>query len=218
MRDGHVTWSERTSHFAEAQTWLDDVRSGPCCRGRRTRSERRTITSGSACNAVRAERSPSGPGPPTTAVDAPRSRSSAECDDVPPLRRRPTPAIRADAGCSTIRASSARSPYCWSGLLGGLFWLANRSSEMAPQLLTDVLLYALLAVDLLLLAALVFVLVRNLLKLWVEAAARRAVRPVPRQARGGAAGDDDHPGRARADQRQPDHPRQRGALVQRAGG
>lgn len=54
------------------------------------------------------------------------------------------------------------------GLLAALFWLADRTSEIAPQLLTDVLLHALLAVDLVLLAALFFVLVRNLLKLWVE--------------------------------------------------
>jgi two-component system nitrogen regulation sensor histidine kinase NtrY len=53
-------------------------------------------------------------------------------------------------------------------LLAGLFWLADRTSEIAPPLLTDVLLYALLAVDLALLVALFFVLVRNLLKLWVE--------------------------------------------------
>lgn len=54
------------------------------------------------------------------------------------------------------------------GLMAGLFWLADRTDELAPQFLTDVLLYGLLAVDLLLLAALFFVLVRNLLKLWVE--------------------------------------------------
>lgn len=54
------------------------------------------------------------------------------------------------------------------GLLAALFWLADRTSELAPQFLTDVLLYGLLAVDLVLLAALFFVLVRNLLKLWVE--------------------------------------------------
>ena len=53
-------------------------------------------------------------------------------------------------------------------VLAALFWLADRTSELAPQLLTDVLLYALLAVDLVLLAALAFVLIRNLLKLWVE--------------------------------------------------
>jgi len=53
-------------------------------------------------------------------------------------------------------------------ILVGLFWIANRSSDIPPQLLSDVLLYSLLAVDLALLAALSFVLVRNLLKLWIE--------------------------------------------------
>jgi len=53
-------------------------------------------------------------------------------------------------------------------ILGGLLWVASQTSEIAPQLLTDVLLYALLAVDLALLATLSFVLIRNLLKLWVE--------------------------------------------------
>lgn len=53
-------------------------------------------------------------------------------------------------------------------LLGALFWLTSRSRDIAPQLLTDVLLHALVAVDLLLLAGLSFVLVRNVLKLWVE--------------------------------------------------
>jgi two-component system nitrogen regulation sensor histidine kinase NtrY len=55
-----------------------------------------------------------------------------------------------------------------AGLLVALFWLANRTSDMAPQLLAGALLYALLAVDLVLLAALFFVLVRNVIKLWVE--------------------------------------------------
>jgi two-component system, NtrC family, nitrogen regulation sensor histidine kinase NtrY len=53
-------------------------------------------------------------------------------------------------------------------LLAALFYLANQTSRIAPQLLTDVLLYALLAVDLVLLAALSFVLIRNLLKMWIE--------------------------------------------------
>jgi two-component system, NtrC family, nitrogen regulation sensor histidine kinase NtrY len=53
-------------------------------------------------------------------------------------------------------------------LLVALFWLANRTGDLAPQVLSDALLYGLLAVNLLLLAALFFVLVRNLLKLWVE--------------------------------------------------
>jgi nitrogen fixation/metabolism regulation signal transduction histidine kinase len=54
------------------------------------------------------------------------------------------------------------------GILAGLFWLAGRTSDIAPPLLADVLLYFLLAVDLALLAALCFVLARSLLKLWVE--------------------------------------------------
>jgi len=53
-------------------------------------------------------------------------------------------------------------------LLVGLFWLSNRTNELALPFLADVLLYPLLAVDLMLLAALSFVLARNLLKLWVE--------------------------------------------------
>ena len=62
-------------------------------------------------------------------------------------------------------------------VLAGLFWLANRSTDIAPQILTDVLLYALLAVDLVLLLALGFVLARSLLKLWVE---RRQAAPFAR--------------------------------------
>jgi two-component system nitrogen regulation sensor histidine kinase NtrY len=62
-------------------------------------------------------------------------------------------------------------------LLAGLFWLSDKSSQLALPLLTDVLLYALLAVDLALLCALFFVLARNLLKLWVE---QRQARPFAR--------------------------------------
>jgi two-component system nitrogen regulation sensor histidine kinase NtrY len=53
-------------------------------------------------------------------------------------------------------------------MLVGLFWLSERTTEIALPLLTDVILYALLAVDVALLVALFFVLARNLLKLWVE--------------------------------------------------
>jgi len=53
-------------------------------------------------------------------------------------------------------------------VLAGLFWLSGRTSQIALPILADVLLYPLLAVDLALLAALGFVLARNLLKLWVE--------------------------------------------------
>jgi two-component system nitrogen regulation sensor histidine kinase NtrY len=62
-------------------------------------------------------------------------------------------------------------------VLAGLFWLSDRSSQIALPFLTDVLLYALLAVDLALLSALGFVLARNLLKLWVE---QRQARPFAR--------------------------------------
>lgn len=55
-----------------------------------------------------------------------------------------------------------------AALLAALFWLTRQSREIAPQALTDALLHGLVAVDLVLLAALSFVLVRNLLKLWVE--------------------------------------------------
>src|SRR5437870_4661340 len=56
------------------------------------------------------------------------------------------------------------------GLLAGLGWLSERTGtgEIVSPLLSDVLLYVLYAVDLTILAALVFVLARNLVKVWVE--------------------------------------------------
>jgi two-component system nitrogen regulation sensor histidine kinase NtrY len=53
-------------------------------------------------------------------------------------------------------------------LLIGLSWLSDRTTEIALPVLTDVVLYALLAVDVALLLTLCFVLARSLLKLWVE--------------------------------------------------
>ena len=55
-------------------------------------------------------------------------------------------------------------------VLVGLAWLSERTGtgEIVTPLLSDVLLYVLYAVDLTILAALLFVLARNLLKLWVE--------------------------------------------------
>jgi two-component system nitrogen regulation sensor histidine kinase NtrY len=53
-------------------------------------------------------------------------------------------------------------------LLVALFWLASRTRDLAPDLVTGVLLYAVLAIDLALLAALGFVLARNIFKLWIE--------------------------------------------------
>jgi two-component system nitrogen regulation sensor histidine kinase NtrY len=48
----------------------------------------------------------------------------------------------------------------------GLFWLSGRTKEIEPQIVTDVVLYALLSLDMALVVALVFVLARNLVKLW----------------------------------------------------
>ena len=82
---------------------------------------------------------------------------------------------RADAAPTTARRRPLDSPRLLTvvglllvAILAGLFWLAGRTSDIAPPLLADVLLYFLVAVDLALLAALCFVLARSLLKLWVE--------------------------------------------------
>jgi two-component system nitrogen regulation sensor histidine kinase NtrY len=53
-------------------------------------------------------------------------------------------------------------------VLAALFWLSNQTSEIPLRILNDVVLYAVLAVDLALLVALGFVLARSLVKLWVE--------------------------------------------------
>jgi two-component system nitrogen regulation sensor histidine kinase NtrY len=53
-------------------------------------------------------------------------------------------------------------------LLAALFWLSDQTTELPIAWLTGVPLYALLAVDVSLVATLLFVLARNLIKLWVE--------------------------------------------------
>src|SRR5262245_43183068 len=55
--------------------------------------------------------------------------------------------------------------------------LANRSREMAPDFLSEVVLYALVAADLTMLVGLAFVLARNIVKLLVE---RRRALPFAR--------------------------------------
>jgi two-component system nitrogen regulation sensor histidine kinase NtrY len=94
-------------------------------------------------------------------------RSSTSPDPAGDTRRRwlDNPRVLGPAGLLLV------------GLLTALFWLANRTSEIAAPLLSDVLLYALVAVNLALLTALGFVLARNLLKLWVE---QRAAAPFGR--------------------------------------
>ena len=99
--------------------------------------------------------------------------------------------------------------------LGAILTVASRSSA-SPDFLTEFVLYALSAADLTMLAALVFVLARHVVKLVVE---RRRGRPfaslrgklVALAARhdGGASG-------ARPGGRQRDHPHEHGPLVQRA--
>ena len=61
--------------------------------------------------------------------------------------------------------------------LAGLLALASRSSELAPDFLTEFVLYALSATNLMMLVALVFVLARNIIKLLVE---RRRALPFAR--------------------------------------
>src|SRR5712691_6998085 len=54
------------------------------------------------------------------------------------------------------------------GVLAGLLTLASRSARLAPDFLTEFVLYALSATNLTILVALVFVLARNIVKLLVE--------------------------------------------------
>ena len=61
--------------------------------------------------------------------------------------------------------------------LAGLLALASRSSALAPDFLTEVVLYALSVTNLMMIAALVFVLARNIVKLVVE---RRRALPFSR--------------------------------------
>src|SRR5512146_1829223 len=54
------------------------------------------------------------------------------------------------------------------GVLAGLLTVASRSARLAPDFLTEFVLYALSATNLTILVALVFVLARNIVKLVVE--------------------------------------------------
>ncbi len=76
--------------------------------------------------------------------------------------------------------------------------LADRSTELNPDFLSEVVLYALSAADLTMLVALVFVLARNIVKLVVERRRGPAVLALPRQARARAARPDDRAVGARA--------------------
>ena len=62
-------------------------------------------------------------------------------------------------------------------LLASLFWAATRTEQLRPEFIDNVVLYMLSPVILTMIAALVFVLARNVLKLWVE---RRRALPFAR--------------------------------------
>ena len=64
-----------------------------------------------------------------------------------------------------------------AGLLVALFYAAGRTSHLDPGVFGEPVLYTLYAVDLAMLAAMLFVLARNIIKLWVE---RRQAAPFAR--------------------------------------
>ena len=124
---------------------------------------------------------------------------------LPRLRLLPSRRRRAAAPATAAAAPSSTTPSCillgivaLVGALAGLLALANRSSSLAPDFLAEFVLYALVghqphdpggA--------------RLRARAQHRQAGRRAapgaaVRALPRQARGGAARDDAHPGGARA--------------------
>src|SRR5688572_23267543 len=63
------------------------------------------------------------------------------------------------------------------GGLAGFVWMARRSSDLSPMFLSEVVLYALSAIDVTMLVVLAFVLARNVVKLVVE---RRKALPFAR--------------------------------------
>ena len=94
---------------------------------------------------------------------------------APPPRRRPLP-----DGRKPLRDNTRLlllGVVLLLALLAGLLFLANRSSELAPDFLTEFVLYALSATNLAMLVTLVFVLARNIVKLVVE---RRRALPFAR--------------------------------------
>jgi two-component system nitrogen regulation sensor histidine kinase NtrY len=89
--------------------------------------------------------------------------------EPPPVAARPEPVEGRKRTLDNPRLIGAAA-LLLIALLVGLAWLSERTGtgEIVSPLLSDVLLYVLYAVDLTILAALLFVLARNLLKLWVE--------------------------------------------------
>src|SRR5215218_10927616 len=92
---------------------------------------------------------------------------------LPPNVPRPLPGVAAPAA-SERRPFRDNTKLILAGIvalvaaLAALLSLASRSSEYAPDFLTEFVLYALSATNLMMLVALVFVLARNIIKLVVE--------------------------------------------------
>src|SRR6187399_3321390 len=105
---------------------------------------------------------------PATITSMPPRRSSAPVASPPPPGRRPfrdNPRLILGGIAFLIV------------ILIALVALANRTQSLSPDFLTEFVLYALSAADLTMLAALVFVLARNVIKLIVE---RRKALPFAR--------------------------------------
>jgi two-component system nitrogen regulation sensor histidine kinase NtrY len=102
-----------------------------------------------------------------------------------PLSSASRPAAKSATGIEPARTKPARRPFrddppliiagivILLAVLGGLVWLADRTSTLAPDFLTEVVLFALSATNVTMLVALAFVLARNVIKSLMES--RRGV-------------------------------------------
>ena len=102
-----------------------------------------------------------------------------------PLSSGSRPAAKSATGIEPARPRPARRPFrdnpplilagivILLGVLGALVWLADRTSTLSPDFLTEVVLFALSATNVTMLVALAFVLARNVIKSLMES--RRGV-------------------------------------------
>jgi two-component system, NtrC family, nitrogen regulation sensor histidine kinase NtrY len=105
--------------------------------------------------------------------------------NVKPLSSTSRPAAKSATGIEPARAKPARRPFrddppliiagivILLGVLAALVWLADRTSTLSPDFLTEVVLFALSATNVTMLVALAFVLARNVIKSLMES--RRGV-------------------------------------------
>src|SRR5688500_8604538 len=105
-------------------------------------------------------------------------RDTGPLDDAPELQAAPAVAAAAEPRKAL---DSARFLLILIviliGGLAGFVWMARRSSDLSPMFLSEVVLYALSAIDVTMLVVLAFVLARNVVKLVVE---RRKALPFAR--------------------------------------